>query len=69
MRLSADERAAWAGFLRAHTVLVRHLDAELEYEHGPPLRSNDVLVRLSLAGEGGMRMSELADAVLLSRAA
>jgi DNA-binding MarR family transcriptional regulator len=67
-KLSADERAAWAGFLRTHMEVVRRLDAELEREHGLPLRSYDVLVQLSLAPGDQMRMSELADAVMLSRA-
>ena len=66
-KLSAEERAAWTGFLRVHAEVVRRLDGELEREHGLGLNSYDVLVQLSLA-PGGMRMSELADAVLLSRA-
>ena len=68
LKLSAHERAAWAGFLRTHAQVVRELDAELEGEHGLSLRSYDVLVQLSLAPEGRRRMADLADAVLLSRA-
>ena len=61
------EMEAWAGFLRAHASLVRELDDELQREHDLPLSSYDVLVQLATAPEGMMRMSQLADAVLLSR--
>jgi DNA-binding MarR family transcriptional regulator len=61
------EMDAWAGFLRTHATLVRELDDELTREHDLPLSSYDVLVQLSSAPGGEMRMSQLADAVLLSR--
>ena len=61
------EMDAWAGFLRTHATLVRELDDELTREHDLPLSSYDVLVQLSSAPDGEMRMSQLADAVLLSR--
>src|SRR4051812_262899 len=58
---------AWAEFLRTHAMLVRQLDDELRRVHGLPLSSYDVLTQLESADERRMRMSELADAVLLSR--
>ncbi|MEA2403551.1 MAG: hypothetical protein QOE08_198 [Thermoleophilaceae bacterium] len=61
------EMGAWAGFLRAHARLVRELDAELTARHGLALTSYDVLIHLDRAPENRLRMSELADAVLLSR--
>jgi len=61
------EMGAWAGFLRTHATLVRELDDELTRAHDLPLSSYDVLVQLSAAPGGEMRMSQLADAVLLSR--
>src|SRR5881397_3274392 len=61
------ELDAWAGFLRTHATLVRELDEELTERHGLPLSSYDVLVQLDRAPEGRLRMSHLADAVLLSR--
>jgi DNA-binding MarR family transcriptional regulator len=67
-RLDPDERAAWLGFLRVYARIVKELDAELERAHGLSLSSYDVLVQLSLAPGDEMRMSELADAALLSRA-
>jgi DNA-binding MarR family transcriptional regulator len=65
--LSETELAAWRGFLQAHAQLVKQLDAELEASHGLPLSSYEVLLYLSNAPDGRMRMSELADSVLLSR--
>jgi DNA-binding MarR family transcriptional regulator len=61
------ELDAWRGFLRTHAEVVRGLDEELTERHGLPLSSYDVLVQLSEAPEGRLRMSSLADAVLLSR--
>src|SRR5436190_21942292 len=66
-RLSPPELAAWRGFLRAHALLVRELDCELEEAHGLPLVSYDLLVRLAKAPDKRMRMRELADALMLSR--
>ena len=66
-RLSEVERGAWVGFLRAHHVLVAELDDELRSRHGLPLTSFDVLAQLDIAPGGQLRMSDLADAVLLSR--
>ncbi len=65
--LSPAELAAWRGFLRAHALLVRELDCELEAAHGLPLVSYELLVRLEKAPDQRMRMRELADAVMLSR--
>jgi DNA-binding MarR family transcriptional regulator len=67
LKLSLEERAAWSGFIRAHATIVKELDAELQAAHGLPLSSFDVLVQLSLAPEGRMQMSELAEAVHISR--
>ena len=53
--------------LRAHAELVKALDAELMREHDLPLSSYEVLLFLNESEEGRMRMSELADSVLLSR--
>ena len=61
------ELDAWRGFLRTHSTLLRELDDELTRQHGLPVSSYDVLVQLDEAPEGRLRMSALADAVLLSR--
>lgn len=65
--LSDLEQGAWLGFLRTHATLTRQLDEELTTRHGLPLSSYDVLVQLGSAPDRRLRMSELADAVLLSR--
>ena len=67
MLLDEEELFAWRGMLRAHAELVRTLDAELAREHDLPLSSYEVLLYLNDSGDGRMRMSELADSVLLSR--
>jgi DNA-binding MarR family transcriptional regulator len=53
--------------LRAHAELTRALDAQLTREHKLPLSSYEVLLFLADAPDGRMRMSELAESVLLSR--
>ncbi len=67
MLLDNQELAAWRGMLRAHSALTRALDAELAREHDLPLSSYEVLLFLNDSDRGRMRMSELADSVLLSR--
>jgi DNA-binding MarR family transcriptional regulator len=52
--------------LEAHNSLIAILDDELEREHGLSLHSYEVLVHLGEAPEG-LRMSELAKRLLLSR--
>ena len=65
--LSTTEMTAWRTFLRAHATVLRRLEAELVAEHDLPLASYDVLVQLSEAPGQRLRMTELADLVLLSR--
>ena len=67
LKFSPHQRAAWSGFIRAHSSIIKELDAELQAAHGLPLSSFDVLVQLSVAPNGRMQMSELAEAVHLSR--
>ena len=65
--LSPAELTAWRTFLRAHATVVRRLEAELLLEHALPLAFYDVLVQLSEAPDRRLRMTELAERVLLSR--
>jgi DNA-binding MarR family transcriptional regulator len=58
---------AWRALLQAHAHVTRVLEAELDAAHRLPLASYDVLVQLAEAPNRELRMSELADAVLLSR--
>lgn len=64
---SASELAVWRTFLRAHAEVSRRLEAELLTEHDLPLAWYDVLVQLVEAPERRLRMTELAERVLLSR--
>jgi DNA-binding MarR family transcriptional regulator len=66
-QLSDLELAAWRGFLRVHSALVRELDRELEMAHGLPLTQYEVLIHLNNAPDKRLRMSELASSVLLSQ--
>ena len=65
--LTAEQQTAWRMFLRAHSTVLRHLESELVAEHDLPLASYDVLVQLSEAPDSRLRMTELAERVLLSR--
>ncbi|TQM38672.1 MarR family winged helix-turn-helix transcriptional regulator [Pseudonocardia cypriaca] len=62
-----EQLAAWRAFLRAHASITRTLETELLAEQDLPLASYDVLVQLAEAPDRRLRMTELADAVLLSR--
>ncbi len=65
--LSADEQTAWRAYLRGSTLLAERLDAELVDAHGLTLADYEILVFLADAPRGGLRMSDLADRVLVSR--
>jgi DNA-binding MarR family transcriptional regulator len=67
VRPNAEQLAAWRTFLRAHASVTRRLEADLLEEHQLPLASYDVLVQLVEAPDRRLRMTELADRVLLSR--
>jgi DNA-binding MarR family transcriptional regulator len=66
-RLTEEQLIAWRSFLQAHAVLVRRLEADLLAEHQLPLASYDVLVQLVEAPDRRLRMTELAQRVLISR--
>ena len=65
--LTPVELDAWRSFLRAHALVTRILDAELTAECDLPLGSYEVLLHLNEAPGRRLRMTELADRVLLSR--
>ena len=62
-----DSLAVWRSYLRGHATVTRALEAELIAEQRLSLAAYDVLVQLADAPERRLRMTELADAVLLSR--
>ena len=66
-QLSRRELAAWRGLLRTHARVLAELDAELEPAHGLAVPEYEVLLVLTQNGDKHLRMSELADAALLTR--
>lgn len=58
---------AWIAFLRAYAAVTRRLEAELHAERHLGLAEYDALVQLALADGCRLRMSELAERVVLSR--
>jgi DNA-binding MarR family transcriptional regulator len=65
--LTAHELAAWRGLLEIHARLTQRLDAQMRAGHGLPLSTYEVLMFLADAPEHRLRMSDIADRVLLSR--
>jgi DNA-binding MarR family transcriptional regulator len=65
--LSSGELAAWRGTLQVNAQVTAALDAQMRAEHGLSVSSYEVLMFLAGAPERRLRMSEIADRVLLSR--
>ena len=64
--MSSDAVRAWAALLRLHARLVPEFDREVHAATGLPLTWYDVLLELARSGDR-LRMSELAEKVVLSR--
>ncbi len=62
------EHRAWRAFLHKHALVARLLEADLMARSDLPLAEFDVLFQLALTDGHRLRMNELADRVLLSRA-
>jgi DNA-binding MarR family transcriptional regulator len=65
--LAEHELAAWRGMLEVHARVTQELDAQMHAAHGLSVSAYEVLMFLSDAPEHRMRMSEIAQRVLLSR--
>lgn len=65
--VESRELSAWRSYLRGHATVTRALETELVAEHGLSLAAYDVLAQLAEAPSRRLRMTELAEAVLLSR--
>lgn len=65
-RITPEQLEVWRSFIRAHARVVRRLEADLMEAHHLPLAWYDVLVQLLEADERRLRMSQLADRVMLS---
>lgn len=66
-RVEPDDLEVWRTFLRAHAQISRTLEAELLADQRISLAAYDVLVQLVEAPDHRLRMTQLADSVLLSR--
>lgn len=66
--LSPLERRAWQAFLQTHARVARRLEADLIAKNDLPLAEFDVLFQLAVVDGRRLRMNELADRALLSRA-
>ena len=60
------ETRAWVGLLHAHATVVKQLDAELVVAHGISISAFEVLWRVAATEQGRLRMTDLAELVLLS---
>lgn len=58
--------SAWHALIRAHSRIVRTLEAELDAEQGLSLPAYEVLAHLSDAPNRRLRMSELANCAVLT---
>jgi DNA-binding MarR family transcriptional regulator len=63
---SDDELAAWHGMLTLYSRIMRDLDRELLLSHQLSVREFDVLITLANAPEYRLRMSDLAQRVMLT---
>ena len=62
----SEELLAWYYLLQASTRVIREFDRRLDLEHRISVREFDVLINLDLDHGRGLRMTELADAAMLS---
>ncbi len=65
--LTADEQVAWRHFLRSTVLLTQRLDEGLERRNDLTGTDYEILVILSETPDHRLRMSDLADQVLVSR--
>jgi DNA-binding MarR family transcriptional regulator len=65
-RLTAAELRAWQALLHAHHQITTALDRDLRTQHDLSFSEYDVLLRLARAPGRALRMTQLAERVLLS---
>jgi DNA-binding MarR family transcriptional regulator len=65
-KLTDTELRAWQALLHAHHDVTDRLDTDLRDQHGLTFSQYDVLLRLARAPNRSLRMSDLAERVLLS---
>jgi DNA-binding MarR family transcriptional regulator len=65
--LRPHELSAWRGMLEVHARVTQELDSQMQAAHGLSVSAYEVLMFLADAPGHRMRMSDIADRVLLSR--
>jgi DNA-binding MarR family transcriptional regulator len=65
-RVTPEQLEVWRSFLRAHSLIIRRLETDLMDRHGISLAWYDVLARLVESDDRRLRMSDLAERVMLS---
>jgi DNA-binding MarR family transcriptional regulator len=65
--LNDDEMKAWTSFLAASSLVDRRIDQHLKETVGLSHPQYEILVRLSAAERGELRMTELADALFTTK--
>jgi DNA-binding MarR family transcriptional regulator len=65
--LSAEEQATWRSGLAAWQWVLTAVDGQLQRDAGMPLAYYEILVRLSEAPDGSLRMTQLAEASASSK--
>jgi DNA-binding MarR family transcriptional regulator len=64
--LDEDEMRAWRRLMQIRFQLMGTLDRELQAAHGISMADYEVLITISDAGDKGLRMTDLAESLLLS---
>ncbi|UCM87100.1 MarR family winged helix-turn-helix transcriptional regulator [Streptomyces marincola] len=65
--LDSEEMAAWTAFLEASHRVFHSVEQQLKTEAGLSHPQYEILVRLASAGAAGLRMTELAEALVTSK--
>lgn len=66
-QLEEDQLAAWRAFVNAHAAVIKRIEADLSDQRREPLTTYDVLVALYQSPDKKLRMSDLANKVVLTR--
>ncbi|MER5864948.1 MarR family transcriptional regulator [Kitasatospora sp. NPDC002040] len=65
--LDEHEMAAWRGFVAASNLIARRLEQQLKESAGLSHTQYEILVQLSAAPDGSLRMTDLADRLVTSK--
>ncbi|TWE16337.1 MarR family winged helix-turn-helix transcriptional regulator [Kitasatospora atroaurantiaca] len=65
--LDEHEMAAWRGFVAASNLIERRLEQQLKESAGLSHTQYEILVQLSAASDGSLRMTDLADRLVTSK--